>query len=121
MDGFGNRAGGRRRNVCNKHCFHGYYALVSFRSWEKRFASSNRNSRRYIRIVANNEPGIITNITSYLSENDIKVKTMNVKNNSQKNEVILELYLKIGRETDKEGFARGLQRISGIITVENLS
>ena len=95
--------------------------LVSFRSWEKRFASSNRNSRRYIRIVANNEPGIITNITSYLSENDIKVKTMNVKNNSQKNEVILELYLKIGRETDKDGFARGLQRISGIITVENLS
>lgn len=95
--------------------------LVSFRSWEKRFASSNRNSRRYIRIVANNEPGIITNITSYLSENDIKVKTMNVKNNSQKNEVILELYLKIGRETDKDGFARGLHRISGIITVENLS
>ena len=46
---------------------------------------------------------------------------MNVKNNSQKNEVILELYLKIGRETDKDGFARGLQRISGIITVENLS
>ena len=71
--------------------------------------------------TTSNEPGIITNITSYLSENDIKVKTMNVKNNSQKNEVILELYLKIGRETDKDGFARGLQRISGIITVENLS
>ena len=108
MDGFCNRAGGRCRNVCNKHCFHGYYAYyVGFvpAAGKSVLPVSNRNSRRYIRIVANNEPGIITNITSYLSENDIKVKTMNVKNNSQKNEVILELYLKIGRETDKEGFA----------------
>ena len=94
--------------------------LVSFRKWEKRFGVAASNGRRYIRIVANNEPGIITNITSYLAENDIKVKTLNVKNNAQKNEVVLELYLKIGKNTDKDGVARGLQSISGIITIENI-
>ena len=94
--------------------------LVSFRKWEKRFGVAASNGRRYIRIVANNEPGIITNITSYLAENDIKVKTLNVKNNAQKNEVVLELYLKIGKNADKEGVARGLQSISGIITIENI-
>lgn len=95
--------------------------LVSFRSWEKRFAGNNRNTRRFIRIVAQNQSGIITSITSYLSENDVKVKTMNVKNNAQKNEVVLELYLKLGRDTDKEGVIRGLQSVPGIITLENLS
>lgn len=94
--------------------------LVSFRKWEKRFGVAASNGRRYIRIVANNEPGIITNITSYLAENDIKVKTLNVKNNAQKNEVVLELYLKIGKNADKEGVARGLQSISGIVTIENI-
>lgn len=95
--------------------------LVSFRSLEKRFAGNNRNTRRFIRIVAQNQSGIITSITSYLSENDVKVKTMNVKNNAQKNEVVLELYLKLGRDTDKEGVIRGLQSVPGIITLENLS
>lgn len=95
--------------------------LVSFRSWEKRFAGNNRNTRRFIRIVAQNQSGIITSITSYLSENDVKVKTMNVKNNAQKNEVVLELYLKLGRDADKEGVIRGLQSVPGIITLENLS
>lgn len=95
--------------------------LVSFRSWEKRFAGTSRNNRRFIRVVAKNEPGIITSITSYLGENDIKVKSLNIKNNAQKNEVVLELYLKLGRDTDKDVLVRGLQSVPGIITLENLS
>ena len=74
--------------------------LVTFHSWEKRFAGSSRNARRFIRIVAENEPGIITNITAYLTENGVKVRTLNVKNNSRKNEVVLELYLKISKDRD---------------------
>ena len=95
--------------------------LVSFRKWEKRFGVAASNGRRYIRIVAENEPGIITSITSYLAENDIKVKTLNIKNNAQKNEVVLELYIKLGREAERDGVVRGLQSIPGIITLENLS
>ena len=94
--------------------------LVTFHSWEKRFAGSSRNARRFIRIVAENEPGIITNITAYLTENGVKVRTLNVKNNSRKNEVVLELYLKISKDRDDIDIIRGLQSIEGIITLENV-
>lgn len=60
----------------------GYFG--NFSQLGKRFAGSSRNARRFIRIVAENEPGIITNITAYLTENGVKVRTLNVKNNSRK-------------------------------------
>lgn len=41
--------------------------------------------RKFIRITAVNSPGLITNVTNYLTENRIKVKTINVKNNPTKN------------------------------------
>lgn len=94
--------------------------LVTFHSWEKRFASSSGIGRRYIRIVASNEPGIITNITSYLTANGAKVRTLNVKNNSRKNEVVLELYLKLSKDHEDIDIIRGLQSIEGIITLENV-
>lgn len=94
--------------------------LVTFHSWEKRFAGNSRNARRFIRIVAANEPGLITNITAYLTENGVKVRTLNVKNNSRKNEVVLELYLKVSKDGEDVDIVRGLQSIEGIITLENV-
>ncbi len=94
--------------------------LVTFHSWEKRFVSNVKNTRRFIRIVAANEPGIITNITAYLTENGVKVRTLNVKNNSRKNEVVLELYLKLLKDSEDIDIIRGLQSIEGIITLENI-
>ena len=94
--------------------------LVTFHSWEKRFAGSSKNARKFIRVVANNEPGIITCITSYLTENGIAVKTLNVKNNSRKNEIVLELYLKVSKENDCGDIIRGMQSIAGIISLENV-
>lgn len=95
--------------------------LVTFRNWEKRFASNNGKTRRFIRIVANNEPGIITGITSYLAENNIKVRTLNIRNNSRKNEVVLELYIKVNKSIADSEIMRGLQSVPGVLSLDNVT
>ena len=92
--------------------------LVTFRTWEKRFAG-NRSERRFIRVVTRNTPGIITEITGYLSECGIKVKTLNVKSDNKNNNIILEIYLKIDKNIDLGMVADGIQNIDGVLTLEN--
>ena len=92
--------------------------LVTFRTWEKRFAG-NRSERRFIRVVTRNTPGIITEITGYLSECGIKVKTLNVKSDNKNNNIILEIYLKIDKNIDMGMVADGIQNIGGVLTLEN--
>ena len=91
---------------------------VTFRTWEKRFAG-NRSERRFIRVVTRNTPGIITEITGYLSECGIKVKTLNVKSDNKNNNIILEIYLKIDKNIDMGMVADGIQNIDGVLTLEN--
>ena len=92
--------------------------LVTFRTWEKRFAG-NGSERRFIRVVTRNTPGIITEITGYLSECGIKVKTLNVKSDNKNNNIILEIYLKIDKNIDMGMVADGIQNIDGVLTLEN--
>ena len=92
--------------------------LVTFRTWEKRFAGT-RSERRFIRVVTRNTPGIITEITGYLSECGIKVKTLNVKSDNKNNNIILEIYLKIDKNIDMGEVADGIQNIDGVLTIEN--
>ena len=92
--------------------------LVTFRTWEKRFAGT-RSERRFIRVVTRNTPGIITEITGYLSECGIKVKTLNVKSDNKNNNIILEIYLKIDKNIDMGMVADGIQNIDGVLTLEN--
>ena len=92
--------------------------LVTFRTWEKRFAG-NRSERRFIRVVTRDTPGIITEITGYLSECGIKVKTLNVKSDNKNNNIILEIYLKIDKNIDMGMVADGIQNIDGVLTLEN--
>ncbi|MBR5791026.1 MAG: MgtC/SapB family protein [Phascolarctobacterium sp.] len=92
--------------------------LVTFRTCEKRFAG-NRSERRFIRVVTRNTPGIITEITGYLSECGIKVKTLNVKSDNKNNNIILEIYLKIDKNIDMGMVADGIQNIDGVLTLEN--
>ncbi|MBQ8492032.1 MAG: hypothetical protein IJ536_05835, partial [Acidaminococcaceae bacterium] len=65
-------------------------------------------------------PGTIPNITSFLESNGIKVKTINVSNRPLKKQVVLELYLKINRETDLGYIMGGLQQIEGVKSLENI-
>ena len=92
--------------------------LVTFRTWEKRFAGT-RSERRFVRVVTRNTPGIITEITGYLSECGIRVKTLNVKSDNKNNNIILEIYLKIDKNIDMGMVADGIQNIDGVLTLEN--
>ena len=92
--------------------------LVTFRTWEKRFAGT-RSERRFIRVVTSNTPGIITEITGYLAECGIKVKTLNVKSDNKNNNIILEIYLKIDKNIDMGEVASGIKNIDGVLTLEN--
>ena len=93
--------------------------LVTFHTWEKRFAANSRSDRRFVRVTTSNRNGAITDITSYLSLNGIQVKSLNVKKNKDKNSLIIDLYLKIGKNVDGADYIRGLQSIEGVIGVEN--
>ncbi len=91
--------------------------LVTFHNWEKRFAG--KNERRFIRVVTTNTPGVITEVTSYLAMNGVKVKTLNVKTDKQNNNLVLELYLKVNKGIDAMEIADGLNDIDGVIGLEN--
>ncbi len=93
--------------------------LVTFHSWEKHFAGSSRSERRFIRVTINNRPGAITDVTGYLSNKGIKVKTLNVKNNDKENKLVLELYLKVEKGIDIMEIIRGLQSIQGVVSLDN--
>ena len=92
--------------------------LVTFRTWEKRFAGT-RSERRFVRVVTRNTPGIITEITGYLSECGIRVKTLNVKSDNKNNNIILEIYLEIDKNIDMGEVADGIQNIDGVLALEN--
>ncbi len=95
--------------------------LVTFHTWEKRFAVTSRNDRQFIRVITGNRPGAITDVTGYLSLNGVQVKSLNVKRDKEKNRLVLEIFLKLGK-TAPEGsdIVRGLQDIEGIVGVENI-
>lgn len=93
--------------------------LVTFHSWEKHFAGSNRNDRKFIRVIMNNRPGAITDVTGYLSSRGVKVKTLNVKTDSKENKLVLELYLKIEKSAENIKIIRGIKNINGVEALEN--
>ncbi len=91
--------------------------LVTFHNWEKRFAG--KAERRFIRVITANTPGVITEVTSYLALNGVKVKTLNVKTDKQNNNLVLELYLKVNKGIDAMEIADGLNDIDGVLGLEN--
>lgn len=62
--------------------------LVTFHTWEKRFAANNRSDRQFVRIITTNRSGAITDVTGYLSLNDVQVKSLNVKRDKEKNRLV---------------------------------
>lgn len=94
--------------------------LVTFHTLEKRFAANSRSARRFIRVVIANRNGAITDITSYLSHNLVQVKSLHVKSDKEKSIIIVDLYLKISKDsTEMPDLLRGLQCIDDVIEVEN--
>lgn len=93
--------------------------LVTFHSWEKRFAGASRNERGFVRIDTDNRPGAITAITEFLSSYNSEIKSMNVKHNKADNHLILELYLKVAKNTDTSQMMKGLAKLEGVTGVQH--
>ena len=73
------------------------------------------------RIITTNRSGAITDVTGYLSLNGVQVKSLNVKRDKEKNRLVLEVFLKLGKTALNGGdLVRGLQGIEGVVGVENM-
>ena len=93
--------------------------LITFHNLEKRFSLKNSKDRRFIRITTANRPGALTDITGYLSMNGVKVKSLNVKNDNLRENLILELYISVDAEVDTMEIVSGIQNIDGVVSLEN--
>lgn len=95
--------------------------LVSFHNLEKRFASSKSVDKKFIRIIATNKPGAITDITGYLSINGVHIKSLNVKNDKEKNRLIVELFVKFGADApEPTAIVGGLKGLEGVVAVDRI-
>ena len=93
--------------------------LVTFHTWEKRFAATSRSDRRFVRITTSNRNDVIADITGYLTLNGIHVRSLNLKKNKDKNNLVTDLYLKLGKNMESSDYILGLQNIEGVMSVEN--
>lgn len=93
--------------------------LVTLHTWEKRFAATSRSDRRFVRITTSNRNDVIADITGYLTLNGIQVKSLNLKKNKDKNNLVIDLYLKLGKNMESSDYILGLQNIEGVMSVEN--
>lgn len=75
----------------------------------------------FIRLAVEDIPGILTQVTSYLAFNGIKVKSLNVKKDMIKNQINLELYIKVSKELDTMALVNGVQQIEGVVSIENVT
>ena len=98
-----------------------FLTLTAFHSVEKRFAVVNcKSDKKYIRVTALNAPGLVAEAASFLSQNGIKVKTINIQNSPLNDKVVLELYLKFNKDLDLGMIMDGLQQIEGVKSIENI-
>ena len=94
--------------------------LVVFHGWEKKFPRATRIERRYIHIVAHNNSDAVSEILKYLTEQKIKVRNINLKNDDMQDTISLELFLKINKDLNNNDIIAGIQAIDGVISLENV-
>lgn len=95
--------------------------LVSLHTWEKRYAVTSRNDRRFVRVVTNNRPNAITDVTGYLAANNMQVKSLNVRKDKQKDRLVIELFIKTSKDAaDGVDVTKGIQEIGGVVSVETI-
>ena len=94
--------------------------LVVFHGWEKKFPGATRIERRYIHIVAHNNSDAVSEILKYLTEQKIKVRNINLKNDDFQDTISLELFLKINKDLNNNDIIAGIQAIDGVISLENV-
>lgn len=94
--------------------------LVTFHGWEKRLPGTGRLERRYIRVAVKNDPESIPTILAYLADKQVKVRTINVKNDKLKELVLVDLYLKINKEYNTNEIIGDLNNLPCVDSIENV-
>ena len=94
--------------------------LVTFHGWEKRLPGNGSNARRYIRVIAKNNPDTMITILGYLGSHNVKVRTLNVKNNNIQGTIIIELYLKMSKDFNINEIIAGINTLEDVISLENV-
>ena len=94
--------------------------LVVFHGWEKKFPGATRIERRYFHIVAHINSDAVSEILKYLTDQKIKVRNINLKNDDLQDTISLELFLKINKDLNNNDIIAGIQAIDGVISLENV-
>ncbi|MCQ2373605.1 MAG: hypothetical protein MJ050_05950, partial [Phascolarctobacterium sp.] len=79
-----------------------------------------KTATRLIVARVQNRPGIITDVTNYLSINGVKLKSLNVKSGEEDSFLELELFVKYNPEVDNMEVISGLHSIEGFLSLENV-
>lgn len=94
--------------------------LTVLHSWEKQIGLRGKTATRLIVARVQNRPGIITDVTNYLSINGVKLKSLNVKSGEGDSFLELELFVKYNPEVDNMEVISGLHSIEGFLSLENV-
>ncbi len=92
--------------------------LVTFHTIEKRISSLSNRDMQFLRVVANNRTSIVSEITDHLVANGAQPRSINVKKNKLKDQLFIDLYLKLPKGVKGQDLIRGLSQIEGIITTK---
>lgn len=93
-------------------------ALVTFQNWEKRISNSNNQERRFLRIVMRDEENSLSNLMQFLADRQAKVKNLDVKNDRFNKQLVVELNLKVAKESSTNLLVADMNELPGIISIE---
>jgi len=90
--------------------------LMVFQDWDKKFAASTRVDRQYVKVDVVNSPESISQVSSYLTENGITIKSIAVKKDKKNNRLQLDIYVKINDKKEAQEIISGLHKLDVVLS-----
>lgn len=90
--------------------------LLVFQNWDKKFAASTRVDRKYIKVDVINGPESISQVSSYLTESGITIKSIAVKKDKKNNRLQLDIYIKVDDKKKAQEIIRGLYSLDVVLS-----
>lgn len=94
--------------------------LVAFHGWEKKFPGALRIERNYMHIVVKKDSDAVNEILEFLTDKNIKIRNVNLKNDDYHELVSLDLYLKLNKDFNTCDLIVELQAVDGVVSLENV-
>lgn len=93
--------------------------LVVFNNWDKKFAASTRTDRSYVKVDVINDPESITQVSKYLTENGINIKSIAVKKDKKNGRLQLDIYVKVSDKNQAQKIIRGLHTLDVVLSSQD--